>query len=804
MKGETQKQLMEEIDELRRQVAELGKEKDRLNEWKREEQIKWDRYRLINENTSDLIAVTTFSLNPIYTYISPSHKQVMGYDPEDLVGKPGLDYVHPEDKNRLLPLLQKYVTLKLSKLAGRKDRDESALFEYRVRDKSGNWHFLESSVNLINDEILFVSRDITRQKAAIESIKLAYVELMQIFNNIVEGVRVIDKDYNVLLVNKTFATLAGMSEEEMTGKKCYEVFSCSPCHTPDCFLKRILAGEAHIACDTEIHRKDTVKIPCAVTATPFQGTASEPMGIVENFRDITQMKQAEKELREANEFLEQVIENSKDGILIVDTLGNILACNTALAQMSGFSKEELMGKHASMLVIEDKEMRKTILEKTAELFEKGFSTYQPTFKSKEGKHIAAECLSSMVRNAEGEYIAGVSIIRDITERKKMERHLIQAEKIKSLEELAGGVAHNFNNILAAILGRAQLLMMKFTDQPNVQERRNAMLELKKSLAVIEQAALEGARTVKQIQDFSRKREDSFFTRVNLNEIIDQSLELTRARWKDEAQLNDITIAIRKELSALPPIEGNVTELKELFTNLFNNAFDAMPQGGELSVKTFSEDGQNVIIVNDTGAGIPEDIRDKIFDPFFTTKGVQSTGLGLSASHGIISRHRGTIALDGLPGQGSCFVIKFPAAGKPVEEHKAQTAPGNMRKASILVIEDEDDLRNLLTDILKMEDLQVEAAENGREGIALFASKHFDLVFTDLGMPEMSGWQVAKEIKKLDDKTPVALITGWHIQLNDAEKKEKGVDLIINKPFKVNEILKLVEDGLKIKDSYNGT
>jgi CheY-like chemotaxis protein len=104
----------------------------------------------------------------------------------------------------------------------------------------------------------------------------------------------------------------------------------------------------------------------------------------------------------------------------------------------------------------------------------------------------------------------------------------------------------------------------------------------------------------------------------------------------------------------------------------------------------------------------------------------------------------------------------------------------------------------------MEGHEVEAAANGREGIASFVNRHFDLVFTDLGMPEMSGWQVAKEIKKLDDRTPVALITGWHIQLNDAEKKEKGVDLIINKPFKVDEILKLVEDGMKIKDSYNGT
>jgi PAS domain S-box-containing protein len=804
MEGKTPRQLMEEIDELRRQVDQLQEEKERRNQWNMEEQHKWDRYRLISENTSDLIAVTTFSLNPTYTYVSPSHKQVLGYDPEELVGKPGIDFVHPDDKKRLLPLLKKYITLRASKLLGLKNQALSERLEYRVRDKSGDWHFLESSVNLINNEILFVSRDTTRQKATIEATRMAYAELMQIFNNIVEGVRVIDKDYNVLLVNKTFASLASMSEEEMTGKKCYEVFSCSLCHTPNCFLQRILGGESHIACDTEIRRKDTVKIPCAVTATPFQGTASEPMGIVENFRDITQRKQAEKELREANEFLEQVIENSKDGILIVDTMGNILACNTALAQMSGFSKEELMGKHSSMLVIEDREMRNAILEKTAELFEKGFATYEPTFKSKEGKHIDAECLSSMVRNAEGEYIAGVSIIRDITERKKMERHLIQSEKIKSLEELAGGVAHNFNNILAAILGRAQLLMMKFTDQPHDQERRKAMMELKKSLEVIEQAALEGARTVKQIQDFSSKREDGFFIRVNLNEIIDQSLELTRARWQDDAQRNDITIAIRKELSNLPPIEGNVSELKELFTNLFNNAFDAMPQGGELSVKTFGEDGQNVIIVQDTGAGIPEDIRDKIFDPFFTTKGVQSTGLGLSASYGIISRHRGTIRLDGMAGTGSCFVIKFPAAGKLIEEHKAQTATGKMRKASILVIEDEDDLRNLLTDILKTEDLQVEAAENGREGIALFASKHFDLVFTDLGMPEMSGWQVAKEIKKLDDRTPVALITGWHIQLNDSEKQEKGVDLIINKPFKVDEILRLVQDGLKIKDSYNGT
>ena len=226
----------------------------------------------------------------------------------------------------------------------------------------------------------------------------------------------------------------------------------------------------------------------------------------------------------------------------------------------------------------------------------------------------------------------------------------------------------------------------------------------------------------------------------------------------------------------------------------------MPGGGELSLKTFSENGQAVIKVEDTGAGIPEDIRDRIFDPFFTTKGVQATGLGLSASYGIISRHGGTIALDGLKGSGSSFTIRFPVSGKLVEEHRAQTVPGTMKKASILVIEDEDDLPNLLTDILKMEGHEVEAAANGREGIALFASKHFDLVFTDLGMPGMSGWQVAEKIKQLSSDTPVALITGWEVKKKKQELKSKGVDIVLKKPFRVDEILRLVQEWMAERDN----
>jgi signal transduction histidine kinase/ActR/RegA family two-component response regulator len=462
----------------------------------------------------------------------------------------------------------------------------------------------------------------------------------------------------------------------------------------------------------------------------------------------------------------------------------------------------MVGKHASILTIDDKEMRKRILEKTAELLEKGYASYEATFKAKDGKYIDTECISSMIANGEGRYVAGVSIIRDVTERKRMEERLIQSEKLKSLEGLAGGVAHNFNNMLAAILGRAQLLLMHVQTPPGITERRKGVLDLRKSLEVIEEAALEGAHTVRRIQNFSRKKtDDKSLNPVDLNDVVESSLELTKVRWKDEAQSNDIKITIEKQFSRMPSISGNTSEMIELFTNLINNAIDAMPQGGEITIKSCTTNGQVNITIQDTGIGIPEDIRDRIFDPFFTTKGVQSTGLGLSAAYGIIKRHKGTIVVDGVQGEGTVFTMTFPVCEDAVEEQQVKPKGATHDKVRILVIEDEQDIRDLIVDILQMNGLDVEIASSGGQGIKLFKEKKFDLVFTDLGMPGMSGWQVAKEIKMIDKKTPVALITGWQIQLKNDEMKEKGVDLYINKPFKVDQLLKLVQEGMEVKEMY---
>jgi CheY-like chemotaxis protein/anti-sigma regulatory factor (Ser/Thr protein kinase) len=290
--------------------------------------------------------------------------------------------------------------------------------------------------------------------------------------------------------------------------------------------------------------------------------------------------------------------------------------------------------------------------------------------------------------------------------------------------------------------------------------------------------------------------------VDVQKVINDSFEFTKARWKDKAESKGIKINIERELLPVPLAWGSASELREVLTNIINNAIDAMPQGGMIRVKTKTVNSSVSITIEDSGIGIPQEIRERIFDPFFTTKGPQSTGLGMSVSYGIINRHQGTITVDSVEGQGTTFAITLPVLDKSEHQEKrreAESVMQELKKATILVIEDEETVRCLLCDILADGGHEVEAACNGSEGIAVFNKKRFDLVFTDLGMPGMSGWQVAKEIKKLNKNTPVALITGWKIKIQKNEMLKNGVDMIVNKPFQLEQVLRLVQEGLGIAE-----
>ena len=360
--------------------------------------------------------------------------------------------------------------------------------------------------------------------------------------------------------------------------------------------------------------------------------------------------------------------------------------------------------------------------------------------------------------------------RAFEELREAQAQLVQSAKLNALGEMAGGVAHDFNNILAAILGRTQLLLQTVPDA-----------ELRRQLGVVEQAALDGAQTVRRVQEFTRVRQDERFEPLDVNQVLLDVLELTRPAWEAGAKRRGVPVDVHLELTASQPASGNASELREVFTNLVLNAVDALPNGGELWITT--ENGPDVVRVQvrDNGVGMDADTRAKIFDPFFTTKELKGTGLGLSVAYGIVSRHRGTIQVDSEPGFGTVFTLEFPA-GLAESGPPADDASAPLPEMHALVVDDEEAVLEVLGDMLGLMGMRVTRAHGGPAGVAALERESFDVVFTDLGMPEVNGWDLALTAKSRRPDTMVVLVTGWGFQLEEDAAASRGVDLVMAKPF----------------------
>jgi GAF domain-containing protein/CheY-like chemotaxis protein len=364
-----------------------------------------------------------------------------------------------------------------------------------------------------------------------------------------------------------------------------------------------------------------------------------------------------------------------------------------------------------------------------------------------------------------------------------QQRVIQGERLRALGELAGGVAHDFNNILAAVIGRAQLLLDQ-VDEPG----------LRRQLQVIEQAAMDGARTVRRIQEFTRMRRARPFQSVDLNQIVEAVVEVTRSRWRDEAQAQSVTYDLRLDLASVEAVAGDPSELREALTNLVFNALDAMPRGGQVTLRTLMDGERVACVVADTGVGMTEEVRQRVFDPFFTTKAEKGTGLGLSLVYGIVTRHGGDVDVQSQPGEGSTFTIRLPA-GRGIPSGLPAAPLPRPAPARILVIDDEDRVRETLVDLLSRLGHTVTACGDGHSGLEHFDAESFDVVFTDLGMPRLSGWEVARQVKARRPGTPVALVTGWGDQIDAADAREQGVDFLLPKPFQADEVSAVVARAL---------
>lgn len=387
----------------------------------------------------------------------------------------------------------------------------------------------------------------------------------------------------------------------------------------------------------------------------------------------------------------------------------------------------------------------------------------------------------------------------IAEQERIREQFSQMEKLSALGELASGVAHDFNNTLAGILGRAQLIL-----------RTNDPEKIQRGLNIIIKTAEDGAKTVKRIQDFARQRRDHDFEPVSIDQILFDVSEITRPRWKDRAEASNVQITLDLQIRSKAKVMGDESELREVLVNMVFNAVDAMPQGGNLTL-TAEDVGETVVIsVGDTGTGMAPEIKTRIFDPFFTTKGKAGMGLGLAVSFGIIRRHEGSVEVDSEVGVGTRFRISLPKAqvtDEPISlelepqppklvietPHMSATRSFEGYQTRILVVDDEEVVRELLRDLLESEGCRVYLAPGGREALNLFKAQQFDGVFTDVGMPGMSGWELAHAIRQRNETIPIAVVTGWGEAVGSDEQREARVNWVVTKPFRAERISELVQE-----------
>lgn len=333
----------------------------------------------------------------------------------------------------------------------------------------------------------------------------------------------------------------------------------------------------------------------------------------------------------------------------------------------------------------------------------------------------------------------------------------------------------------------QLLQTRFA-QGSVQAAT-----IKETLRLLEAAALDGAEIVRKLREFTRPAEEEAFVLIALDKVIEQVLDTTRPRWKDQAEASGRRFRIVTEFASVPPILGNASELRAVVTNLLFNALDAMPQGGTVTITlrhVQTERGGVVLLtMTDTGVGIPDSVKARIFDPFFTTKGTRGTGLGLSMVHGIVRRHHGEILVASEERRGTTITISLPIAVEipTVVMSEVTALPSVPYCARILVIDDDPLGVEILMAFLQTLGHEAVVATGGPEGLRLMETNKFDLVLTDLGMPEMSGWDVAQAAKTRLPSLPVVLVTGWGDHIDPSRLAGTGVDVVLTKPYTLSDL-----------------
>jgi PAS domain S-box-containing protein len=671
--------------------------------------------------------------------------------------------------------------------------ESTGTVELTCSTKTGKSLDVEISASSIDVDgqiyLIFLIRDISARKKTEQEIAL----FAHAVKSISDCVVISDMENNILFVNDAFQKTYGYAGKELIGKSATMLHSDT--NSPELLEKILSAAIKNGVWQGELLDRNSngLDFPVFLSASMIFDEEGIAQALIWVSKDITKRKGAEKALRESEAKYRSLFEESNDVVFISTPDGKILDINPAGVELFGYdSKEELLKVKIERDLYwnqEDREKYKDVL--TRQGFVKDFELQ---IKRKDGQRLVVLETARPVHDDNGKIVKFRGILRDITEKKRLEEQLRQAQKLQSLGTLAGGIAHDFNNILGIILGYASMLESGQVESSKLRWNANA----------ITKAVKRGGALVQQILTFAKKK-DILFETVKVNATVNELVRLARETFP---KTTGFSLDLEEKL---PYIKADHSQIHQALLNLYVNARDAMPGGGVISIKTATISGiklqnkfpaanyQNYVLISlsDQGVGMDKETLSRIFEPFFTTKKHgKGTGLGLAVVYGVVTSHNGFVDVQSEQDVGTTFQLYFPAAETIPDSETSSASPQTTIKGeqeTILFVEDEELLRELIGDYLKNNGYRVLTADDGEMAVEVFAENvdAIDLVITDLGLPKLDGWKAYQKMRQYNPHLKMILASGYLDPEISSELTENGERLFVQKPYDLKDMLKKV-------------
>ncbi len=733
-----------------------------------------ERHRTWFNRASD--GIFAFSLDGVVLEANEAMARMHGYRPEEMVGMRVQDIDTPTHAHGVADRFERL-------RAG-----ETLAIELEHFRKDGTTFPLEVTASLVTvggaPVILAFHRDITKRKRAEQALQESEQKLNTILDSVDSYIFIKDRDYRYTYVNQKVCDLFGRSREEILGRSDTEFFTDASLdelrRSDQPVLER---GETVRREETLISAQDGARHTFLAVKVPLRDASGAIVGLCGSSTDITQRKAAEQALRESEEQLRIIFEASGAGIILVAPSGEISFANGRMAQLFGLPLASLIGTPYPALVHPSEQVTGDALMHQLITGEIPSVSLERRYLRGDGTAFWGHLSGRRLEHPDGSLRALVGIITDITHRHEAEEQqrtlqaqLHQAQKMESLGSLAGGVAHDMNNVLGAILGLASAHV---DDQPPGSPTQQAFHTIIK-------AAERGGNMLRSLLSFARK-DTSQMEPLDLNAIL-----------REEARLLERTTLAKVRLvldlaPELRPILGEAGALTHAFMNLSVNAVDAMPANGTLTLRTRNQDdGWVQVQVEDTGSGMAPELLEKVLDPFFTTKEVgKGTGLGLSIVYSTVKAHQGQMELHSEPGRGTCVTLRFPGLGAPAKALEPSGAHGTLSSQgglAVLLVDDDELIQSSLLGLLQLLGHAPTAASSGEEGLAAVeAGLRPDVIILDMNMPGLGGAGTLPRLRALLPTVPILLATGRADQAAQDLVDAHPFVTLLAKPFGMKEL-----------------